>query len=124
VEIDKGTPQRAMNFGEFETALSKNGPLHEAFEIVEDIFLSFDFRNRPILGRLFLVYACMMHTLMSIYAPSAKDLKQIFLDFLDADDGSDLPRWLNEIDPNILAIARPYGLRRLGQAALGGYARF
>jgi len=41
-----------MNFGEWETALNENGPLKEAYRNVEDVFSCFEFRARPVLGRI------------------------------------------------------------------------
>src|SRR5215469_15690328 len=61
------SPARPMNFGESELAVSDSKELKPAFDIVQDIFVGFEFNNRPVLGRILLSYACMMHALMSIY---------------------------------------------------------
>jgi hypothetical protein len=119
------SPQRAMNFGEWEIAVSKQDKLKQAYEDVEDIFIGFDFRSRPVLSRLLIGYACMMHFLMSAYrAPSENpDLESLMSEFIASNEKKGLLR-LSDQKPDLIEIVRPYVLRRLNQAVAGGYAQF
>jgi hypothetical protein len=125
VVVDGSSP-RPMNFGEWETALNKDEPLKPVYLIVEDIFPSFEFRSRLILGRLLMTYACMMHTLMSVYGMPTEnlDLAKLVSELLDTKERNDILRWWDGIESDIFTIIRPYVLRRLKQATVGGYAKF
>jgi hypothetical protein len=66
--------RRPMNFGEFETAIRSNDDFKAVCGEAREIFIGFDFRSRPVLGRLLLTYACLMHSLMSIYRKKPEDV--------------------------------------------------
>jgi hypothetical protein len=119
------SPQRPMNFGEWEAAVGEQGKLHQAYKNIEDIFLGFEFHNRPVLGRVLTGYACMMHTLMSVYRMTAEnpDLKKIISDFETSKDKSGSLRFSDK-NPDLLEIVRPYVLQRFEQVAAGDYAKF
>jgi hypothetical protein len=78
--------RRPMNFGEFETAIRSNDDFKAVCGEAREIFIGFDFRSRPVLGRLLLTYACLMHSLMSIYRkkPEDVDLPKLTSDFVDS----------------------------------------
>jgi hypothetical protein len=121
--VDNGSSSTVMNFGEFETGISKKGPFKDSFENVKDIFVSFEFTSRPVLGRLLLTYACMLHTLMLVYASPTERLDEVVSGFVDSKK-SDPLRWWSNGNSDVLKVVRPYVLKRLNQATLGGYATF
>src|ERR1700722_3885497 len=124
--VAEGGSFRSMNFGEWETAVDVNGPLHVIYEICEDIFVSFDFRSRPILGRLLIGYAAIMYVLnfVSRSSDDRVDFARMFSAMAASADIGPLLRWWNPTDPDVYAIVQPYVLNRLRQAETGGLARF
>jgi hypothetical protein len=123
--VAESSPQRAMNFGEWELAVSNSKELKPAFGIVEDIFIGFEFHDRPVLGRVLISYACMMHTLMSIYGKPAErvDLAQLVSGLSVTDNVSGL-KWWKDGEPDAVVEVLPYVLARCQQAMQGEYARF
>jgi hypothetical protein len=127
--VDDGPARRPMNFGEWEVALNNDTAVRQIYKIVEDIFLCFDFGNRPVLSRLLMSYACTMHTLMMVYnLPPTDDknpnLEKILSDFVADAARSDTLRWWGAAGPDVFEIVRPYVLRRFKQALHGSYATF
>ena len=120
------SPPRPMNFGEWEIAVTKTNELKLAYEIVEDIFVGFEFRARPVLGRLLISYACMMHTLMSIYGKSVEqlDLTALVSGLPASGEVADLKWWPADEQRDYIAEILPYVLKRCTQATRGGYAKF
>jgi hypothetical protein len=119
-------PPRPMNFGEWELAVTKTRALKLAYEIVEDIFIDFEFRARPVLGRLLISYACMMHTLMSIYGKPVEqlDLTALVSGLSASGEVADL-KWRPADEPHDdIAEILPYVLRRCTQATRGEYVKF
>src|SRR5262249_29879992 len=122
------SPARPMNFGEWEVAVTKNAKLKPAYENVEDIFIGFGFRNRPVLGRVLVSYACMMDVLMSVYAepsldPEYLDAKLAKL-YCDPEISAATLKWWTQGEPNAVVEVTPYVRRRCKQAVDGGYAKF
>lgn len=130
VEGNDKSPARPMNFGEWDVAVGKNATLKRAYEDAADIFIDFDFRNRPVLGRVLITYACMMDVLMSVYADPTKpvDLQQLDgrLAELCADPEKQVGtlKWWNPGERDVAADIAPYLKRRCRQAIDGGYAKF
>ncbi len=123
----ESTPPRPMNFGEFETALATKPDFKAVYEPAQDVFLSFDFVNRPVLGRMLLTYACLMHTLMSVYERTSDGLDpaKILSDFALSPEKSKRIRWWKDGEPDVLRIVHPYAQRRVKQAtAFGSYVQF
>ena len=123
--VGDSTPARPMNFGEWELAVEKNKQLKPAFDIVQDIFTGFEFKHRPVLGRILLSYACMMHALMSIYGKPVEqlDLTKLISDFSVAKDIRGL-QWWDEGERDLIVDILPYVLKRCEQATHGGYSKF
>lgn len=124
--VDDGPIRRSMNFGQFEKLVGDGGEFAQVYDLVEDVFSDFSFPSRPVLGRILLIYACLMHTLMSVYGnPAAdSDVANIFSRWLDADDQGKMLRWWGDTDPDVFAIVRPYVLRRIKQAITPDYVKF
>jgi hypothetical protein len=122
--IAENSPQRPINFGEWELAVVKSTKLKPAFEIVEEIFIEFDFYNRPVLGRVLISYACLMHALMSTYEKPAEqvNLAELISDLSVSKNVSGL-KWWKDGEPDAVAQVLPYVLTRCQQATKGGYAR-
>jgi hypothetical protein len=124
--IDDGGSRRPMNFGEWEAAINNKPEVRQVYEIVEDIFLEFEFESRPVLSRLLIGYACMMHTLMTVYNSAAENqdmnLEKFFSDFVAEKARSDMLRWWSATTPDVFDVVRPYVFRRFKQAKQGGYA--
>ena len=121
-----GVMRRPMNFGEFETQIHKDAEFRAVYASAQDVFTGFDFRSRPVLGRALIAYACLMHTLMSVYGkePSEADLLQVVADFVGNKHGNPL-RWWNADEPDVLEIIGPYVQERVTQASKqDGYVRF
>lgn len=123
--VQGSSPARPMNFGEWELAVTKNKELKLAYDIVEDIFIGFEFSGRPVLGRVLLSYACMMHTLMSVYGKPMDqlDLTKLVSGLSVATNIKGL-QWWNDGEHDVIADVLPYVLRRCEQASQGGYAKF
>ena len=123
--VEGSSPVRPMNFGEWELAVSNSEELKPAFDIVEDIFVGFGFNNRPVLGRILLSYACMMHALMSIYGKPMDqvDLAKLVSGLSVAKDIKGL-QWWNDGERDVIADILPYVVKRCEQASQGGYAKF
>jgi len=123
--VEGSSPERPMNFGEWELGVSKSKELKPAFDVVEDIFVGFEFNNRPVLGRVLLSYACMMHTLMSIYGRPVEhlDLTKLVSDLSVSKDISGL-QWWPDGERDFVVDILPYVLKRCRQAMQGGYAKF
>jgi hypothetical protein len=122
----EGTSRRPMDFGEFESAIHENVKFKAVYQAAQDVFIGFDFQRRPVLGRLLLSYALLMHTLMSVYGqePKNTDLPKMISDFLNSDDSQAL-RWSGTGDPDVLANVQAYVLGRIKQATTqGGYVKF
>jgi hypothetical protein len=118
-------PLRPMNFGEWELAVTKNKELKPAFDIVRDIFIGFEFHDRPVLGRLLVSYACMMHLLMSVYGKAAENLDLAELaSGLSASDNVSGLKWWKDGERDVVAEVLPYVQKRCRQAVQGGYAKF
>ena len=122
-----GNIRRVMNFGEFNRAVERNKDFREVFEFARDIFESFDFEKRPVLGRLLLSYACLMHVLTLAYPDGATaediDLRAALSYYLQS-NASDGLRCRVANGFVSLQIVEPYVLKRLDQAIQGGYAKF
>ena len=125
--VARGAVQDVMNYGEFETATLEGGSLRSAYVPVRDIFLNFDFVHRPVLARLLLVYAILIHTLMSIYGrPSDQvDFSVIVTELLNKAENREPLRWWNDPGTLHFDVVRPYVDRRLQQATTqGAYVKF
>jgi hypothetical protein len=126
--VDDGPSRRPMNFGEWEAAITTKPEVRQVYEIVQDIFLKFEFGSRPVLSRLLISYACMMHTLMTVYNSTAEnpnpDLEKIYSDFVAEKARSDMLRCWGATAPDVFDVVRPYVFRRFKQAKQGGYATF
>ena len=124
--VAEGGSFRSMNFGEWETAVDVNGPLHVIYEICEDIFVSFDFRSRPILGRLLISYAAIMYVVNYVSRSTADrvDFGRVLSEMIASADIGPLIRWWDPTDQDVYAIVQPYVLNRMRQAETGGLAKF
>jgi hypothetical protein len=124
--ISENASRRPMNFGEFETAIREPPRFADVYESAQDIFTGFDFRGRPVLGRMLTVYACLFHVLMSIYdrAPHEVNLLDIAAEFNSGVQSAPL-RWWRAGEPDVLEIVQPYVQQRIKQATTqGSYVRF
>jgi hypothetical protein len=125
--VARGAAQDVMNYGEFETATVEGGSLRLAYMPVQDIFLNFDFVHRPVLARLLLVYAILIHTFMSIYGrPSDHvDFSAIVAELLNEAENRERLRWWKDPGTAHFDVVRPYVDRRLQQAITKGvYVKF
>jgi hypothetical protein len=126
--IDDGSSRRPMNFGEWEAAINSKPKVRQVYKIVEDIFLCFEFESRPVLSRLLISYACVMHTLMTVYNSATEnpnlDLDKIYSDFVAETAKSDKLRWPSAAAPHVFEVIRPYVFRRFKQAKQDSYATF
>jgi hypothetical protein len=77
-------PPRVMTYGKFEQALLTDQGLKTRYEEVRQIFRGFTFQERPVLARLLVVYAALMHMLLSVFAApkTAAELEQVCREFL------------------------------------------
>jgi hypothetical protein len=130
----EGPALHVMNFGEFDAAAASREEFQAAFAFPRDVFDSFSFVDRPVLARLLLTYASLMHILMTVYAKAkAGDSDQVDLQAILAEfpgpEGSKALNWHGGADdvaaaaPDF-AVIRPYLLKRVEQAERGGYVRF
>jgi hypothetical protein len=119
--VDNGKKPRPMNYGEMESALTTI----PSFKALVDLLLNFDFASRPVLGRMLMTYASLLHILMSAYGFNDIDKfgnsTAALLDRMESD-----PRFsLQSGGPNDIKILRPYIEERLKQAtATNGYVQF
>lgn len=119
-----GNQSRPMNFGEVEHASKNCQQFSETFGAARDLLIGFDFNNRPVLGRILIAYAGLLHVLMSAYAlPEPQDPFSQCMSFID------LPEWDNLLELGLsissMNTLRPYIERRIRQATRKeGYGRF
>lgn len=124
--VSEKDTRRSMNFGEFETALRDDPEFFAVYDSARDIFLGFDFPSRPVFGRMLMVYACLVHALMSVYgeATDEVDLQQVVSDFVAPRPRHPL-RLSKDAGPDVAEIVRPYVADRIKQATRQeGYALF
>lgn len=126
VSIDGGRG-RPLNFGEFEKAIENDEQVREIYQKAEEIFSNFDFVCRPVLGRLLLVNAVLMHVLMTLYSRSLDmdDLEHVVRRYIASAEAKSLLCWQANDAPDSLIVVAPYIIKRLNQAmTAGAYAKF
>lgn len=127
--VSEGTKFRVMNFGEFDAAVTNNPGFKESYDFAYDVFQSFSFIQRPILSRLLLSYAALIHVFMMINAkaktddPAAIDPATILDSFLKSEEISTL-NWRNSGPFEELSVVRPYVDKRIRQAKQDVYVKF
>jgi hypothetical protein len=127
--VTEGSSLRIMNFGEFDTAAATDKKFKTVFDFPRDVFEDFSFPTRPVLSRMLLSYACLMHILMTVYAGAKMasadeiDLQAILADFLKSEESQAL-NWRTNPTSDDMSVICPYVLRRIEQARQGGYVKF
>jgi uncharacterized small protein (DUF1192 family) len=123
--IVDGEPPRVMTYGEFEHAVTTDNGLQSHYEEIRQLFRGFTFQGRPVLTRLLLAYAALMHMLLSVFAApkTVAELNKMCGDFLREQARKDLSFDDGAITAALETI-EPYVLRRLAQAMTESYVRF
>lgn len=124
--IVEGDHPRVMTYGEFEQALTTDKGLKSHFEEIRQIFRGFTFQERPVLARLLLANAALMHILLSVFAATKTmaELEQMCREFLRSEQARKDLSYDDGAIAAALGTIEPYVLRRLAQAMTEPYVRF
>lgn len=122
--IHEGDKSRPMNYGEMESSLVTSVAFNETLGASRDLIIDFDFCARPVLGRLLIAYAALLHVLMSIY--ELEEIRDPFhqcMGFFDSKEWDSALALNDSVSP--LSDLRPYIERRIRQATRNrGYVKF
>ncbi|MBV9991632.1 MAG: hypothetical protein JOZ72_10100 [Alphaproteobacteria bacterium] len=113
--VKDGDRLRPMNFGEFEKALAGDPDFRRVFVPPHDVFQGFSFEERPILARILLAQAALMH-LLNEHLPqplTARDIDAKLDAFRAGEETRSKLRWWTDGEPDPWDAVLPYLKRQL-----------
>ncbi|TPN00433.1 hypothetical protein FKO01_50590 [Mesorhizobium sp. B2-3-3] len=117
---------RVKTYGEFEKAAAIDGEQRAVFEEALGLFQNFESGQRPVLGRVLLVLACLSDLIISSYEtdPTPQEAERIVTEFVTSDEFRKGFAWDQELTPNERDFVRDYVVTRLGWIPTGATRGF